>query len=475
MHRFVLLALVAATGCGAELDDPDGATVIAASCDDNQIASELSALPGVTAAREVPCTAVAPPARCFTIGIRQPLSATSRKTFEQQLYLVHRGCTRPMVVADWGYENSSFFDEELSILFQANTLWIEHRYQGQSVPAVADWDWSTLTIENGARDMHQVIESFKHMYGGHWVSTGASKGGITAAYHAYFFPLDVDGSVPYVAPASRQRIDPSYQSYLELVMTSSCAQRVRDAQVAALTTRKSAMISRLTDLVGAGGEEGYLEAMAGFLDWSFWQYSGLSSCPLVPDPASSDDRFFSFLRTTSGFPERLPATDERSDGALAYEWLTEQGFAQEIGNHVAPYITDPTAKITMEDQFRRTYPDVLLPAFDGSVTREVRTWVHASARNVVLIYGELDPWSGGALDAPTQRTSGRFFVPGANHGAQIAGLPADQRDAALLLVEGMFNEPANIAALPRAIEASARRDAILARAMQHERAVLQLR
>ena len=38
------------------------------------------------------------------------------------------------------------------------------------------------------------------IYGAAWISTGASKGGMTVMYHRRFYPADVDGTVAYVAP-----------------------------------------------------------------------------------------------------------------------------------------------------------------------------------------------------------------------------------------------------------------------------------
>ncbi|HUS26887.1 MAG TPA: S28 family serine protease [Kofleriaceae bacterium] len=470
----LLATLVLAAGCGAQIEDdgPDGPDQpeppVAAVCDEAELPAELSALANVTSSREVACGQyVAAPARCFDVTFRQPISATNPATYDQHLLLTHRGCNRPMVVADWGYSSFGFFDDELATLFHANTLWLEHRYQGESVPAQAAWDWSALTIENGANDTHRVIEQFKTIYGANWVSTGASKGGITAAYHYYFFPHDLDGSIPYVAPASRARVDNEYQSYITQHMTSSCAQKIRDTQVAALTTRHNAMITRLTASAGAGAEESYLQSMAGYLDWSFWQYYGNTSCAAVPTSTTTDDNFFAFLRQASGYPERLPATDARSDGALSYEWLTEQGFAQQLSPTVASYVTDPSARMNMEDAFKSQYPDIALPAYNGQVTRDVRTWAK-SADNLLLIYGELDPWSGGAMDPPTKPSSRRYFVPGANHGAQIAALPTNDRSNALTLASLYFGEQADVTALPRAIAANAHRAELLARAAQYE-------
>ena len=475
MKRLVLVSFLWACGDNVEPidEEPIGEEPIQAVCNEAQLDLDIKALPNVKTAVATPCgNWVEGVSKCFRITIEQPVNQLAPdKVFEQHLWLMHRGCDRPTVVADWGYSNEYFFDDELAVLFDANALWVEHRFQGESLPALADWDWKQLTIENGAHDLHDVITSFKHLYGGRWVSTGASKGGITATYHAYFFPDDLDGVIPYVAPASRWRVDAAYQSYIASVMSRSCGQRVRDSQVAALTTRRPMMLAKIGEAVGTGYEELYLEAMTTHFDWAFWQYYGDEYCSQVPEATATDEQFWNFYAAFSGLfgPQRLPglpANEAMSDGALYYEWLTEQGFALQIGEHVKPLLQNDFATATMEDRFRAEFPAVELPTHDGSVTRSVRRWASLRAENIMFIYGQFDPWSGGAIDEPVQPSSSRFFVPGANHGAQISGLDAVERNAALAHAERMFGRPPMLTEMPRAIRAGKTRDAILARTMQ---------
>lgn len=453
-----VLALTSACGDNVESVDEMQPEPIVAVCTEVELPAQLATLPHVTKVTERGCgAAVAAPARCFELTIDQPVdhAATDSATFSERLYLIHRGCDRPTVVADWGYANNAFFDDELTILFDANALWIEHRYQGESVPAIDAWDWRGLTIENGARDMHRVIESFKHVYGAAWVSTGASKGGITAAYHRFFFPDDVDGSVPYVAPASRDRQDPEYQAYLSRSLPEPCASRVRGAQIAAMTSRKPMMLTRLTAIGAEGYEAEYLDMMTASFDWGFWQAYGIDGCHTVPTDTASDDAFWSFYYRASGFG---PGDEYMSNGALQYEWLVEQGFALQVGEHVAPLLQSPWATQSMEERFREWFPDVELPAYDGSVTRSVRRWVELRAESMLLIYGEVDPWSGGALPAPSRPSSARYFAPNASHGAQISHLPAAERADALARAEEMFGVPPAMSQMARASQAATDRE-----------------
>jgi hypothetical protein len=471
MKRYLVVCALAACGDNVEpVDETEMPAPIEAVCNEGELDQLVSKLPNVVASKVADCgNFVEGAAKCFDVTISQPVNHMSPgATFKQKLWVMHRGCDRPTVVADWGYSQDVFFDDELSTLFGANAIWIEHRYQGASTPVGVDWDWTQLTIENGAHDMHRAIDSFKHLYGGNWVSTGASKGGITATYHSYFFPDDLDGFVPYVAPASLSRADASYQIYLDSRLVSACAQRIRDVQVAALTTRRTMMLTRISGLFGPEYAEIYLDSLTASFDWGFWQYRGQQFCNRVPASTVTDDVFWRFFAEMSGISgPRLPADDDvASDGALYYEWMTEQGFALQIGAHVRDLLQSESATSTLADTFGFLFPDVPLPIYDGSVTRATRHWAKHYAENMLLIYGEFDPWSGGSIETPERATSARFFAPGATHGASISGLTPADRTVALAHAARMFGVQPMMPMMSRAAEASANRDAILTRHQQ---------
>jgi hypothetical protein len=434
--RVLLLGVVSA--CGSQLDP---GVALLGTCDEEALPATLAALPHVGAVEEVECgELVLGAARCFTLDFKQPIQHASPDgdKFVQKLFLTHRGCDAPTLVIDSGYEQDYFYDDELSTLFEPNTIGIEHRFQGASTPQLASWDWTALTIENGAADLHEIVRSFRGHYDDRFVSSGASKGGITATYHAFSYPDDLDGSIPYVAPASRARIDNGYLPRMQQVLPATCAKAIIDVQTAALTTRRTFVTGKLAEL---GGSEIDLEFAVSRFDWGFWQYYGTSYCSYVPTSASTNDAFWEFFSVFSGFAgPAAPAGNlvEYSNGALFYEWLTEHGFAHQINEAVAPLITEPSVRASMEASFRASFPTVALPAYDGSFTQITREWVRDDAENLLLIYGNFDPWSGGAMDLPTRTSSGRFFVPAATHGAQIGMLDSADYQAAIAIASRLF-------------------------------------
>jgi hypothetical protein len=239
------------------------------------------------------------------------------------------------------------------------------------------------------------------------------------------------------------------------------------------------MLQRLTPIVGAGYESLYLEYYTESMDWGFWQAYGVTYCNQVPPAGASDDEFWAFWSGFTGLgfagPPPPPGPgEEMSFGALYYEWLTEQGFALQINGDVLPNLTEPLALETMEDGFVQSFPGVTLPPYDGTVTLATRAWVRDTAEDVVLIYGDYDPWSGGAMETPAHATSGRFFVPNATHGAQIGALVPAEEAAAIALITPMFGRPP-MAAKPAARQAAAKRQALVEAAERRAIAGLRLR
>src|SRR5215207_151515 len=126
-QRWAVLALLAACGdnnpAALVPDKPDAAVPLLATCDEARLPDTLRAIPHVTSvvARDCGSYVMDASVRCFSIALEQPIQhAAAGGHFQQQLFLMHRGCDRPTLVADWGYSNEFFFDDELSVLYRAN-------------------------------------------------------------------------------------------------------------------------------------------------------------------------------------------------------------------------------------------------------------------------------------------------------------------------------------------------------------------
>lgn len=120
---------------------------------------------------------------------------------------------------------------------------VEQRFFGKSTPASKNW--TKLDLWQAATDHHRIVQAFKALYGGKWVSTGASKGGMTSVYHRRFYPADVDATVAYVAPDDVVNDQDSYVAFIQHAGTDAqCNEALRVLQRHALY-RRSALLGML--------------------------------------------------------------------------------------------------------------------------------------------------------------------------------------------------------------------------------------
>ena len=162
----------------------------------------LKVLPGVTNVQKMETNANFKEA--YIIMLAQPVDHhnPAGPKFQQRIFLSHDGYDKPTVMVTEGY-NADYaanprYSEELARLLDANQIVVEHRYFGKSVPDPKDWKY--MTVEEAAADHHAVVELFKKLYTGKWITTGISKGGQTSIYHHYFYPNDMDATVAYGRP-----------------------------------------------------------------------------------------------------------------------------------------------------------------------------------------------------------------------------------------------------------------------------------
>ena len=111
------------------------------------------------------------------------------------------------------------YREELSDLFDANMIFVEHRYFLESTPEPCDWQY--LTAANSAEDLHAVRETFKALYPGKWISTGISKGGQTSLLYRAFFPDDVGCFRALCGPSCYAREDGRHEPFLRRAGTEA--------------------------------------------------------------------------------------------------------------------------------------------------------------------------------------------------------------------------------------------------------------
>ncbi len=401
------------------------------------ILDELRAIPGMEV--EEGSTMVAG-YRFFVMQYDQPVDHDnpSGPRFKQRMTLMHRDYAAPTVVYNSGYFVSTRGSRgQLAQVIDGNQLSMEYRYFMPSRPDPADW--TKLDIEQAATDQHRITEALKARiyHTNKWLTTGASKGGMTSLFHRRFFPDDVDGTVALVAPfdyPADAMPSPTnrYFVFLENVGTdAACRQKLKDFQNIALA-RRDAMKTRMRDeatFTQILGEDRALEFAVEELPFIFWQYGNQSRCSSIPASGASDDAVFEFLDNTVSVASYADA-DLIDYLPYYHQSATQLGYP----------ISDESYLVGLmypgEDTARAYIPaGVTTPAYDnGAAMQDVQSWIATSGSQILLIYGQNDPWTAGAVDIGNATDSFKFISPNGNHGSSLANLASQDQSVALAAI-----------------------------------------
>ncbi|MGW2208216.1 S28 family serine protease [Streptomyces sp. NPDC001781] len=393
------------------------------------IKDRLLAIPGISLVEEKPYTGY----RYFVLNFTQPVDHRhpDRGTFQQRITVLHKDVSRPTVFYTSGYNVSTTPSRrEPTQIVDGNQVSLEYRFFTPSRPAPADW--SKLDIWQAASDQHAVYEALKPLYSANWLATGGSKGGMTATYYERFYPRDMDGVVAYVAPNDVVNDeDSAYDRFFERVGTKECRDRLNAVQREALVRRKP-LEQRYAEYAA---DNGYTFTTVGSLDkayeavvldyvWGFWQYSGLADCDSVPAGAATatDDAIWDSVETISGFSAY---TDQGLEQYTPYYY--QAGTQLGAPTIHFPHIERKLIRYGYQPP-RNFVPRSIPMRFQYGAMRDVDNWVRHHARHMLFVYGQNDPWGSerfrpgaGARDAYV------YTAPGMNHGANVAGLVADER------------------------------------------------
>jgi hypothetical protein len=469
--RLALLGLLAACsgGGGSTIDGapalPDAGPPDAAPGCQDTLEACLAALPGVVS---VDALEDFDGGRYLHVGFEQPIDhdVPAAGTFVQYFNVVDGGDRgAPTVLATSGYQEFYLgMRDELALVLGANQVALEHRFFGDSL---AGDDWSLLTVRQAAADQHRVVQLLRPVLTGKWVSTGGSKGGMTAIFHRRFYPDDVDGTVPVSAPISFALPDQRYDAFLESIGEPDCRALLTDALVAMLSTHRDALLGFLVDYADSVGAHFVthsaaraLEDSVHWLYWGFWQYG--ARCEDVPQAGASAEALWAFLTSWSS-----PVGLSEENGAIfaePYTWqaLTELGLQGYDLDALAPHRSE-LLDTTLIFRWMVSYPQEP-PAHDAGTMHDIQDWLASEGDGFVFLYGSADPWAGGAWATGAATDTLTLWAPGAPHGFTYAELTPADRAAFFARLEAWTGVAPQEASLTAA-------RAVRDRRLRHQRAV----
>lgn len=398
------------------------------------IAEKFACLEGVSATEVSPGAGIPMGIRRFELQFTQPVDHGNarRGTFRQRVVVLHRDESEPVVLQTSGYAIFGVREAAITRVFATNQVQVEHRYFKESRPKALDWTF--LDIEQSARDFHAITVALKKIYGGRWVNTGASKGGMTSVFHRWFFPGDVDGTVADVAPLSFSTSDARYTSFVETVggdQRAQCREDLQSLQRSLLEQRDQIVPKLLGNFEFLGGADVAFEHAVIEAAFVFWQYGNPdhpeTGCAAIPKQGSARENL-DFLNKINKI-ENYESSSIQEFLPYYYQAATQLGNPGNSLTHVSHLLRH---EFTI-DQYT---PRAVDYTYSNAAMVKLDRWVRQKAKSLMFVYGELDPWTAGAFPAgAARRDNFKFTVPGGNHGAKFTDLTDSDRSRAVAVLE----------------------------------------
>lgn len=414
----------------------------------------------------------------------------SKGTFRQKAFVGFAGYDKPNCLMTTGYSLSDkaalkrFSENEAAYILEGNLVAVEHRYFGDSVRTDKKREdggydgsyWEYLTTKNAAEDLHAIVRALKTMFKGKWVAQGASKGGLTANLFCYYHPEDVDVTMPYVAPLCNGQADPRLIEFVHTKagdndirynMSGSAAsyrELLTNIQLWYLEKRDEIYKDGLTykeilnnlKSPGEGSQrieyDLVYELYVGNFPVGIWQYRDdkyfaelkkFYELPTDDDTAvdssgksqtKKDYIFAQLTALSSGTPDEatLPYSFqsylELGNYGLDYSYLREAVAQAQARGSKAKIVTPPGTEASLPQQGFYDAEILLFDNYTTAVHDNLTNWIKTTDEQVIMIYGNSDPWY--AVRIPdVERDNVHIFVhPANNHNSMIANFPEAQKN-----------------------------------------------
>lgn len=435
---FSILFMIFAAPSFADKNDP------VQTCMDqtSELETKLGCVPGLKFQAVERDPAVSSNLSQYELKFEQPIDHNNPGlgTFSQRVVLLHRSYAEPMVLQTSGYSIFGVRESALMRRFGTNQIQVEHRFFSTSTPEPKDW--SKLNVKQSADDFHRIVVELKKIYKKPWVSTGASKGGMTSVFHHYFYPEDLAGTVADVAPLSFSKEDARYIDFLKNVggeTYADCRNKLSFLQKYILENRDDVLPMISGTFTQLGSSDIALEHFILESPFIFWQYKSPTDesvgCEKIPKSWKQAKSAFNFLQEVNPITSY---TDSEIDGFQSYYFQA----ATELGNPGSEK-EDLKELLKYEFSIDQYTPKGVEYEYSNELMLKIKDWTAYQAKDIVFVYGEFDPWSAGAFPrGKIENNMHHFIVKEGNHGSKFTLLDRDQRSKAEEIFAAWFGKKA---------------------------------
>lgn len=379
-------------------------------------------------------------AEFYHLELTQPLDHKNpdSETFKQRVFLSLNKKTKPVVLVTEGYNANrarrANYIEEITRILDANQIFVEHRYFGTSFPDSTDYNY--LTIEQAANDHHRVVELFKPYFTGKWINSGISKGGQTTMYHRYYFPDDVDASVPYVGPLMFAQADPRFDVYFDTVGTEECRTAIHDFQEL-LFKSKDELLPRFIEgnkkkeFTYRKGYEFGFEYMVLEFAFSFWQWG--ADCNAIPDEKVGMDSIYKHFEKIVPYGY-LTEPKIKEDYTFMIQAMKDFGY---YGYDISEF--EGLLEVVKEHNYDFVLPKGIEITYHPELMQNVNKYLQKKGDNFLYIYGGFDPYASQQVQLTGESNAVKYVLSGGSHSTRIRHFSKEVRQEIFRKLEEWLN------------------------------------
>lgn len=351
---------------------------------------------------------------CYKIMIKQPInhSDTTHGFFYQKVFLSHKSIDRPMVMNINGYISFSNKISDWTKVLEANQIYIEHRYFGESKPDIIDYEY--LNISNATKDLHRIKEVFSDIYKNGWISVGISKGGLTALSYRYFFPDDVDATITLSTSVKTSKCDSSFYHYIDSLNSDQGCKNELEAFQELLLTRKVDILPHLKDYLlnkckqySRLGLKTIYEIAVLEIPFSIWQ-NGKGCNSIDYSQTNSKELFDEMKSSLNGWF----MTDDIFNLIDPYHFQA----LTELGHYCYPVTRFSKLLETDLSNLTPVQPVIgVKTTYSNELMTQIKEWAQYSGKQIIYISGGNDPYSKHRITPKDNLDAKSFLLKDKNH------------------------------------------------------------
>lgn len=355
----------------------------------------------------------------YIITIEQPVDHfhNTGKVFKQRIYVSINNTLAPTVMETQGYAIQTATN--LPFLKEYNSINIEHRYYGNSIPDSMEWEY--LTVKQAASDYHYIRELFKNIFTGTWMSMGISKGGQAAIAYKMYFPNDVAATLAYVTPIKNSINDVRLADYLHSIQSTECGAKIYALQKYIFENKATFLTAFNKRVVSDFDNETVFDYM--LLEYPFAFFQNCFNCASVPDTISPTEQILDGI--IEAVPLRFYSTAFKQRLMPSFYM-----FYHELGYY--EYDLTSVKKWLKNKEYPNNIfaPDNATLNFDTSYLYNINKFITSPEEHkIIFVYGRLDPYT--ALKANSPHV---FIAKNGCHKSRINDLSAAQQKEIFVLL-----------------------------------------